>query len=183
MKNRVVIVVTVVCLVSTSTGCGTVRNFLFGRGARCGQCSLLSRPSSLTGGAVAAAPTCNTPTYVQPSFTANLDQGSCGCNGTISADTCGSGVIGSGSSYGPVLDGSPVVSGYPTDPYSGTVIGSSVLPGTVYGGGPIYGDNFYPADRASSFYGGYPETGYKVDRDGNRILYEEPLPPGAMAVN
>ena len=161
MNNRIFLVVMTIAVLSTSTGCGVFRNFLFGRGAKCGLCNRLKAPAQKLGpAAVPAAPTCNTPTYVQP----QVPQAHCGCN----PNPCGQ---------------AATCDPYLSQGYDCGAIGS----GTVLGGTPIYGygDNFQP--RAYQSYmpaieQGIVGQGYKVDKDGARIIHEDPLPPGAMAV-
>ncbi|MEO1528273.1 MAG: hypothetical protein AAFX06_22860 [Planctomycetota bacterium] len=148
MNNRILTIVMTAVLLSTSTGCGVFRNFLFGRGARCGLCNRLSAPAQkLAPAAVPAAPACNTPTYVQP----QVPQASCGCQ----PDPCGQ-----THAYDPYLSGGYVGSGMVME-------------------SPIYGDNFQA--RAYQSYMPAVDQGYKVDKDGARIIHEDPLPPGALA--
>lgn len=154
MNNRILLVVTTAAVLSTSTGCGVFRNFLFGRGARCGLCNRLSAPAQKAAPvAVPAAPTCNTPTYVQPQ-----PQAHCGCNNYTAANPC--------------------------DPYLNQGYGyGAVGSGAILSDTPIYGDGFqprsYPSYRPSIDQA--HRQGYKVDNDGARIIHEDPLPPGAMA--
>ncbi len=56
MNTRICSVIASVTLLTLSSGCGGTRNFLFGRGARCGMC----RPSAATAPAYTTAP------YAQP---------------------------------------------------------------------------------------------------------------------
>ncbi|MEL6109732.1 MAG: hypothetical protein AAFU85_27290 [Planctomycetota bacterium] len=155
MNNRILLVVTTAAVLSTSTGCGVFRNFLFGRGARCGLCNRLSAPAQQTApAAIPAAPTCNTPTYVQP----QQPQAHCGCNNYVPANPCDP---------------------YLTQNHACGPVGS----GAILGDAPIYGDGFQPRSQSSLRPSVDPYAqGYKVDNDGARIIHEDPLPPGAMAV-
>ena len=85
-----------------------------------------------------------------------------------------------------VTDGS-VISGYSSDPYSSTVIGNGVLPETIMEGQPIYGNQWEQAPVDNQGYRtNYPsayDQGYKTDKDGLRIIQEDPMPPGARVVN
>lgn len=174
MNKRILMVVLTAAVVTTTSGCTPFRNFFFGRGAKCGLCNRLQAPFQRHAPVAAAPqPTCNQPTYVQPGYAAPAAD--CGCNpGSYMApqasNTCGSGC---GS----------VTSGYGPDPYAG-VVGNGV---TIDNGQSYYNGTWVPAPTDSqgyrSNYMGYPDTGYKVDRDGNRIIYEDPLPPNAQAVN
>ena len=149
MNNRILLVVMTAALLTTSTGCGVFRNFLFGRGAKCGLCNRLQAPGSEDWpGSRAGGSRVQHSDLCQP--LANR-----GCNPCGQANTCD-----------PYLTHS--------DPCG--VVGS----GMVYGGTTVYGDNFQP--RAYQSYMPAIGQGYKVDNDGARIIHEEPLPPGAMAV-
>ena len=54
-------------------------------------------------------------------------------------------------------------------------------------GQPIYGGNSYWQPRAEAQYPAYyppaVDQGYRVDKDGARIIHEDPLPPNAQAIN
>ncbi|TWU02575.1 hypothetical protein [Stieleria varia] len=168
MKNRILTIVAASTLLCLTTGCGTVRNFLFGRGAGCGLCrsnaSILPQPASVP----VAPPACG---LTQPEPTCGYPaQNTCGCQTPATCGTCSP----SSNSYGPVS------SGYAPDPYSG-IIGSSVdggyIQGEVINGAPTYGgtEGWYERPGTST------QQSYKVDRDGARIVSEDPLPPGAIA--
>ncbi|MCO8121494.1 hypothetical protein NHH03_07080 [Stieleria sp. TO1_6] len=207
MNNRIVTLVMAAALVTTTTGCGPIRNFLFGQGAQCGLCNRVAAPfQPLAPSAVPAGPRCNTPTYLQPRFAPQQQrcapercaperygpapyaqgpsQGSCGCNQSPcqTPNQCNS--CGNGSGYGP--SGETVINGYGYDPYSSDVIGNGVVSDTVIEGQPIYSDTWMPAPLDSSgVRANYPnyEQGYKLDDQGDRIIQEDPLPPGAFGVN
>jgi len=172
MNKRMMTVLMAGLLVTTVSGCGRMRNFLFGRGARCGLCNQVSLPPNpLLPRAVPAAPQCNQPTYVQPQYgqpQAAPAPGPCSCSPAPCNNACGSG-------YAP--------NAYGTDSYGPGVCGSGVGQGTVMPGQPIYGGEWTPREGYQSNYPVDPyDNGYKIDKDGARILNEEPLPPGAISV-
>lgn len=182
MKNRMILVVMTATLISTSTGCGPIRNFLFGRGAGCGLCNRLAAPAPFLRGpaAVPAAPTCNTPTYIQPGYAA--PQTDCGCPTPCqSADVCGN-----ASGYGPVYQPGEVISGYGADPYNVAPVPGAIYPSTIV---PGYSDDFGPrssvigSGTVTSQYPNWSGQGYRTDKHGDRIIHEDPLPPGAVPVN
>lgn len=204
MNIRIGSIMMAATLIATSTGCGTMKNFLFGRGARCGLCSSLgsclptpkfgnmaSAPCS-TGlcptGPVAAPAYAPAPAYQSPVCnSAPIAGNPCECENyadhsygseIYSSGTCGCGQHGGetylGESYGPIS----------SDPYlnSGQIIQGSV---------PNYGQPI-PSGVTSpltSYPQSYPTVpsqsdGFqarKFDSDGNKILWEEPLPAGARA--
>ncbi len=190
MNIRIGSVMMAATLIATSTGCGTMKNFLFGRGARCGLCSslgsclptpklgnMMSAPCS-TGvcpSAPAAAPAyapvfqsqapapCECESYGHNSYGPEVySSGTCGC-GQHGGEVYG-GETYMGESYSPTV----------SDPYLGSnqIINSGVpnygqpIGGNSYGqpmmqGAPIQSDGFQAR---------------KFDADGNKILWEEPLP-------
>ncbi|WP_233148497.1 hypothetical protein [Rhodopirellula sp. MGV] len=153
-------IVLAVLVMTSATGCTPFRDFFFGRGAQCGLCTKVAAPFRRTAPvAVAPAPTCGTPTYSQPVYGtpyAAAPANACGCGPAYAADPCGQ-----YAAYGPIDSG---------------VIGNGVAPG-YYEGGPWYQRQY------QSNYGYYGPPGYRVDKDGDRIIYEEPLPPGATSAN
>ncbi len=196
MNTRFVTTVTSVLLLSVSSGCCNLKQFWFGRGAKCGLCNKLSGPPKLTFPALpqVAAPQPYAPVMPQPYAVA--PQASCpctehprtyfqpepGCGMEVAADCprCNQygsaygdivGDIGHGSSvdsYGPVVH----------DPYlQNDIVGSSVMPyegqiigSPTYNGAPVYsGQGIAPAD--------------SFDARGDRIINAEPLPPGATLLN
>jgi len=168
MNTRFILVVMTAFVVTTTSGCTPFRNFFFGRGARCGLCSRLSTPLRRQAPLAARAqPTCNQPNYAQPQYRPLAS----GCNTNPGS-----------LAYAPA---GQAISGYPSDPYC-CPSGGGVQQGTIIDGQP-YGGVWQPAPTDNQGYRmnyqGYPDIGYKVDRDGNRIVYEEPLPAGASAVN
>ena len=73
MNNRICSVIAIMTLMSFSTGCTGIKNFLFGRGARCGL-----RSGGLT------------PQFGNAMQAPNSQQPGCGCNGQVySAQSCG----------------------------------------------------------------------------------------------
>lgn len=156
MKIQVVALVAALTIVTTSTGCSGMRNFLFGRGAACGIC-----PSQ--------APAHQAPTYLPPAaelgcgyepscgyepgcgYEGNVGQAprlfgshrGCGllggglCNGS-SGCNCGSGPSHSMGNYGAhgfggmvndpyMMDGASMGSEFMSEPYNG-------YPQTIYNG-------------------------------------------------
>ncbi len=128
MNTRICSVVATVTLLMMTTGCSGMRNFLFGRGARCGS----SNPAP-----AAQQQPCGGNTYA-PQMNCNpgvvsVPQGGCG--------TCGETY---GSAY---LGGCGCGTTYSNDPYmSGEVMGSMPYPGQVIDvtEGVVGGDNFGP---------------------------------------
>lgn len=186
MNTRICSVVAAATLLSLSSGCCGMKNFLFGRGARCGLCNKLSSIPRPQFGNVMQAPCGQTPytpaapapqQYAAPAY---QPQSTCGCNNNTygapaysAGETCGtcysaahSGIdcgCNSGvNSYAPAM----------TDPYGGGQVihdGGAIYGGEVYGGQVVPNS---PTIMGDSF------NARKVDADGNKILWEEPLPPG-----
>ncbi len=172
MNKRILMVVATATLLTTSTGCTPFKNFFFGRGAKCGLCNRMSAPFKRNEPVVAPPPCstapcgpapcgpapCNPTPYSQsaPYHQPAYAQPapSCGCYPNPCGDQCSV--------------------GYGSDPYA-TVIGNGVS------------GNWEPRPTVvpeyQSNYGSYEDSGYKIDRDGARIIHEDPLPPGAMAPN
>lgn len=195
MNIRIGSIMMAATLITTSTGCGTMKSFLFGRGARCGLCSSLpipkfgnSMPGScgsglcgskplaglapggpIFGSAPVAGDPCECETY------AGFDPGS----EVYSSGTCPCGQHGGetylGESFSPPIG---------VDPYlnSGQAIESAI---------PNYGQSIpsgttYPLNSFPQSFPTVPSQsdGFqarKFDSDGNKILWEEPLPSGARA--
>lgn len=157
MNARICSIIAVMSLMSFSVGCSGMRNFLFGRGARCGLCNRNAAPAPQFGNTMQApcgAPTCQ-----------SASQGGCGCNGqAYSAQPCGN----CGSTM-PGNCGCGIMSGGYVDPYmSGQMIPSGVPQnGTVIAppGTTIQSDGF---------------SARKFDNDGSRILWEEPVGTNAL---
>ncbi len=222
MNTRICSIIASVTLLIFSSGCGSTRNFLFGRGARCGLCNRASTPApppamqapcGQTPYAAPAygAPQCQTPAYQGSVVTAPAS--GCGCNGNTGnvdggqayagnpCGSCGDGgqayagnSCGGCADYGMTYGGGEcggdcgnVVGGYGpvvTDPYTNGgivggsvpyngVVGEQVIGGQVYPGtsAPIQSDNFDARVNSQKF-----------DSDGNRILWEQPLPQGTTAL-
>ena len=158
MNKRIMMVVVAATLVSTAGGCTPFRNFFFGRGAKCGLCTRIRAPFKRDVPVTAPPATgCNQPACSQPVY--NQPQyvpasPGCGCNSSPCQSPCSS--------------------GYGYDPY-GEVIGNGV------------GGNWVPAPTDSqgyrANYQGYPDSGYRYDNDGARIIQEDPLPPGVVNAN
>ncbi len=148
-----------------------MKNFLFGRGAKCGMCNRLGSPLGLVPPAMPYAPAA---------------AAECGCPnhgaGEVCADnTCG----GYGAAYSPEND--YLGGGYApatNDPYmggtamGGDVIGSSIAPysGQVYGQGSAGPGNIVSE--------GYVPNSSMNDnfnlRAGERLQYADPLPSNAQ---
>jgi len=156
-----------------STGCSGMRNFLFGRGARCGLCSRLGAAGqALNPLAPAPAPTapCNAAPYAPAAPYAVAPP--CGAAGGAPAPTvyggpvCGSGM---GGGYAAAMPGGCgcQTEGYPSGAayYGGT---EYVSPGyeTVVPGGMIQGDNFQSRNYETRRY----------DSQGDWIVQEDPMP-------
>lgn len=203
MNTRFCSVIAVATLMTLSSGCSGTRNFLFGRGARCGLCN--TTPTAPQFGNTMQMPC--PPTYPTPQYQGGVvaaPQAGCGCNSyagneysgqAYSAGSCGScndmyqgayggcGCIGD-CGCGNVVEGyGPVVS----DPYmQGEIVGGSTMPyqeqiiGGQIPGGQIPGSQAYPNSapplQSDDF------NARKFDSDGNRILWEEPLPSGTTSL-
>ncbi|MEM6470375.1 MAG: hypothetical protein AAF802_12535 [Planctomycetota bacterium] len=152
MNKRLAMIVLSVTVLSISSGCAPFRNFFFGKGARCGLGSRISAPFQRTTPLATAPAPCQAPApvHVQPLHQPCAPAPQCGCGPGVYQPT-----------YGPATTGSLYA-----DPYLGSVNGQ-----------PIY-DDFY-ARPQESLRPNYSDNGYKVDENGHRIIYEEPLPPGA----
>ncbi len=163
MKTRIITVVASVTLLCLTSGCGVMRQFWFGRGARCGPNAPRYAPVGQP------ATPCRSPLCQQPA--AVMPQAGCGCETATPAYAA---EIGCGiESYGGVIN----------DPYlSGGIVGDGVIVGEYPAGsslpGTIMPDNFVPAQIDSQ---GYRSN--KFDTDGARIISEEPLPPGVTPIN
>ena len=152
MNARIFSVVMAVTLVSLSSGCSGMRNFLFGRGARCGLCQRLSdagnalnplAPAPYTpsaGPGWRGEPVCG---YEGP--TCGYEGPVCGYEAPRCGSCVGSGYLGRRYSWGDQVD-----SGYGSvrDPY----LNGQYLPGPVlpYDGqiiqGPVVSDEWNPRD-------------------------------------
>lgn len=155
MNNRVFSIVVVVTLVSLSSGCSGMKNFLFGRGARCGMCNANTGgvPNPQFGNTMQAP--CGCPPASQPHYAPDYGYApqptqapytgggySCGSCGSQYSNDCGCGY------------------GY-ADPYaSGGAVGISPGGQSV---APIQGDDF---------------SARRFDSDGSRIIWEEPYANG-----
>ncbi len=136
MNTRICSVVATVTLLTLSTGCSGMRNFLFGRGARCGLCNRLdvSTPSYDTVQQAPCGSTCPTYGTTVPQNVVTGPQVGCGCV----TDSCGS----CGTTYGSAYGGScgcGVAGQYTVDPY---LSGGTIVDGAV-GNGVIMEDDFH----------------------------------------
>jgi len=137
------------------------------------------------------APQCQAPQCQAPTCTVTPE---CGCNAYAEApcgDQCYGSAYGADCGCGSVADGEvvhdPYLGGQVTDqgvigehvvPGSvvpGTSIPGSTMPGSAVPGPPIQSDQFVP--RGSGSY-----QSQKFDADGNKIIWEEPLPTGTNAL-
>ena len=175
MKNRILTVVTIASLLSMFSGCGTMRNFFFGRGARCGICNTINQPrqplfprrqvpvppASTYGPAVQTqiAPGCNICNQATPQMGCGVEAGcghemgcgiEAGCGHEVHSGTCNCGVA---NSYGPAISNyGPSVDPYLGGVSSGYIDGGTVSSGVVDGGvlhGGVVGEgiiNSYPVD-------------------------------------
>ncbi len=115
MNTRIITVVAALTLLTFSGGCSGMRNFLFGRGARCGLCNRLDNqapaPNYNTAAAQPCAPQC--PPAPQQNMVVAPQTG-CGCNGATyapsygaahSGNACGCGVGQEVISHDPYMNG------------------------------------------------------------------------------
>ena len=115
MNARICSVVLAVTLLTTSTGCSGIRNFLFGRGARCGLCNQ---------------------TETAPAYDTTCQPCVPMCNNVVAVPGCVSDVCGTcGPAYGAAYGCQCGDQGITVDPYmqGGTIIDSGV-PGVVGNG-------------------------------------------------
>lgn len=195
MNNRVVTVVLAAMLVTLSSGCcSSMSNLWFGRGARCGLCNTLSSNVPRFGNCLklpcrekqcaSPAPQCSTPYQSVPYQSApyqgvqqppqwkspaysSAPASDCGCNNYAGIVNEGSSY---GSSYGGDCNGQCGVEGYGNTVHDPYLSGDSI----PLGGGQGVPGNFAPIE-SDDF------QSRKFDTDGNKILWEEPLPSGTVA--
>lgn len=190
MTIRSLTLVTLVMVMGCATGCSGMKNFVFGRGAQCGlgNRGAIAAPVNPYAPAQPAAPCrliprCGlfnrnpAPTYTPPF--ASAPPANCAPMATC-PDICQDGYVGSGCVEGDYSVGMGGGCGYGqgfggvnyqggvVDPYLG-----GVNNGGYPTGGVIQGDRFQPRTYQSN----------KVDSYGDRIISEEPLPPGARIVD
>ncbi|QDT10479.1 hypothetical protein [Planctomycetes bacterium K23_9] len=222
MNKRILTVVATVTLLCTTSGCSGMRNFLFGRGARCGLCSNLRRPlqrinplnrqtqvpvAPMMQAAPLAGTTCApglmaTPNSYGPQLGCGMEAGcgremgcglEAGCGIETLPNSCN---CGNASSYGPVIrnygsasidpylaggqviDGG-VINGMPIDGQiiGNPIMGEQVIGSSIYGGQAFDGGSWVPRGDSGIY------SANKYDTDGNKIISEEPLPPGAVPAN
>ncbi|MEM8913947.1 MAG: hypothetical protein AAGC97_19475, partial [Planctomycetota bacterium] len=192
MVNRKITFVTLAFLAMVSTGCTGGRSCLFGRGARCGLCSRVGA----IGGAVnpfrrnnPAPPACNVPyaSVAPPAYAPQAHAPACNqpvYGGPMVAGDCGCGPAYGGYTMGMPAEpscescqgGSTVYHG--VDPYLGTssygapVMGNEMILDGGYGTSGIMSDDFQPRQYGAR----------KVDAQGDVIVREDPLPPGARVM-
>ena len=198
MNNRIGTVVVAVTLLSLMTGCSGMKNFMFGRGARCGLCTKVgsclgtpcfgntmqapapqyaSAPQYAPSPQPYAAPQCAAPAYQAPTCQAPV----CGCETapTYAGESCGCGA--SSAAYGPAVD-----------PYNnGVVYGDAISNAPSYGS-PVYGSPMGEQRLGEQIIGervignapiqGDNWQSRKFDTDGHKILWEEPIPSGAQSL-
>ncbi len=197
MNNRISTVIATAILVTLLTGCrGSMSNLWFGRGAGCGSCNAAPAPRFgnclpwRRGGQPCGAP--GAPCQAGPCQAG--PPADCGCNhyagechdpgyGSAYGGDCGCAVDGYGETVNdPYLSGGAIstVAPYEGQVYEGQIIEGQPLPSS---GLPLPADNWQP--RPMDSYPSAPSGDYqsrKFDSDGNRILWEEPLPAGVNAL-
>ncbi len=198
MISRIASIMMVATFVVVTTGCSATKNFIFGRGARCGLCTTLGSclpkpnfgnmmPAPCATGVCGAAPVA-APSYA-PAFAPQTlaPAPTCGCpeyagnpcpDNVYSSGTCGCG--NHASEYAPAVNDPYLSSGNLYDngsiPYEGQIIGQPEYPQAL----PM---NPNPSSVGPPMSG--PSDGWqtrKFDSDGNKILWEEPLPSGAKGL-
>lgn len=209
MSVRSLSIVALVIVTGSATGCGGMKNFLFGRGAQCGLCNRIGavgnaiNPLAAAPGVMPANGTCNSPrggcnlfnrnpapVYAPPVAYAPTETCSGGCgNGGYSMGMAGD--CESCHSYSGGYHEGVVGDSYINDPYLGSpVMGSEYpvesYPSGGYQGGSIQGDGFY--QRPTQTYGNQnfgtqPYGARKFDSRGDEIISESPLPPNAQLIN
>ncbi|WP_236624734.1 hypothetical protein [Rhodopirellula sp. SWK7] len=211
MTIRSFTLVTLVMVMGSATGCGGMRNFFFGRGARCGLCSRIGavgtaiNPLAPPPNAAPAAPGCGTPrcglfgrnpapTYAPPVAAAPMAP----CQ-TPYQDVCQGGYVGNGYVNNGYVDGGYSV-GMAGDCGCGSSCGGDCgvtqYGGVQYDGGvvdPYLGSGVYDGGYNSGVIQGdgfQPRTHQsnrfdpgQFDSQGDRIISADPLPPGANILN
>ena len=206
MKTRFLTIIATLTVLSVTPGCGVLRQFWFGRGARCGNGALTQGPLANLRNRVqqqgqVALPTTGTcqqqPVVAAPGTLAGPN---CGCAPAYAGAVCGhesacglesacgiesyGGVINDPYLNGGIVSGG-VVNGGIVDGgivnggiVGGEIIGGSIAPGTVIDGGTVIGG---PYPSGTGWTPRYQSN--RVDTDGAKILSEEPLPHGAVPLN
>lgn len=186
MVKKILTLVTLASIVTSAIGCAGPSRCLFGRGARCGLCSKIGAINPFSGPAayapapyaVAPCETCPSgPVYAQgpmiggPSIGHSMGSAPCEtCHesggyavGMGGEATCGyeGGVI-----YGDSMHGGGTVYGGSSDPYlNGSSIPFQPSNQGMQGMQSMPGDNF---------------NARRFDSSGDRIISQDPLPPGAQ---
>lgn len=197
MNIRNLSILTLTLLSLGSTGCSGMRGCLFGRGAGCGLCSRIGsvgqaiNPFSSPG----AAPRCGLttpPVYAPPAYAPQVHAPTYQPQAYAPSAPCTSPVYGGGYEGTCGTDGAYAV-GMPDSGchscengfYGGNVV-DPYLHGPTYGGNVIQDGSMYGQPTYGQPNYGMPGDNFqarKVDADGNVIIREDPLPPGAQFVN
>lgn len=200
MSIRNLTLVMLVLVTGSSTGCGGMKNFLFGRGARCG----LANRVGAVGNALnplAPAPGINQ----APGF---AQSGGCGTPSgcglfsrnnapayappvAYAGPTCNESCVGSGYVDGGYIDGGYINGGHSMgtagacescNSYGGHYEGVVSDP---YLGNPVngYSDGYSGGYQGDNFYDRNSYQSRRFDSRGDEIISESPLPPGAQIIN
>jgi len=197
MSIRTFTIVTLVMVMSSATGCGGMRNFLFGRGAGCGLCNRIGAVGNAIN-PLAPAPGVAPVAGVAPPkrgcglFNRNPAPIYAPPVACAPAPNCANECVGSGYGYGGYVDNG-YASAMPGDCQSCTSHGGyeSGVVHDPYLAAPVMG-NEYPVDGYSN--GGIPSGGWydrnnapygarKFDSQGDEIISESPMPAGARVID
>lgn len=190
MNARMLTVLTTTMLLVATSGCSGMRNFLFGRGARCGSCLSLPKLPGLGGkGSCLSSPSapCSVGNAVSPPIVyapaAPLQYQSAPCEScAIGNSYAGNADCGcsASSAYAPTLSSDPYLS---SPPINGSIqSGGQIYDDSSYNGQPIYNES--PVYNGAESYNGVPSgndnffrsQSRRFDTDGARILSVDPLP-------
>ncbi|TWU24202.1 hypothetical protein Pla52o_21280 [Novipirellula galeiformis] len=175
MNTRYLSVVASVTLLVVSSGCGNLKQFWFGRGARCGLCNTISGIMPGRPGCLSQAPSCNAAPYTAPPVAAAPPAG-CTCSPYAGPQVEGYGELGCGSEVAAKCPTcAPFSSGY------GNIVGDYGYDSSVDQYGTVVTDPYLQGGAVGSSVYGNPGSGMSdnFDARGDRILNIEPLPPGA----
>ncbi len=213
MNTRILTVLATAALLCTTVGCSGMRNFMFGRGARCGLCNdargtlrnlnPLARQNQVQSGPLAQAPPliggrCRSRNVTPPANNYGPQVKSGG------EAVCGV-EAGCGMEQAPVACNScppygAAMGNYDStmaDPYlngdgqiiDGQIIDGQIIDGQIIDGGNVIGGGVVNGQAIDSSGAWLPRgdssvySANKYDQDGHRIISEDPLPPGAVPAN